>query len=708
MPKNKRYINREISWLAFNARVLQESQDPSVPLLDRLKFLGIFSNNLDEFYRVRIATLKRIMKYGSRVKSTLHQKPTELLDEIQSLVIEQNRVFESSYKTIRTELATHGVHIIDELALNDIQKVFVREFFAEQIRPALVPIMLGQVHTFPTLSDSAIYLAVRLSESERKAETQYALVQVPVPPLGRFVILPSSQKEKVIILLEDIIRYNLPELFAMFGYRRCEAYTIKITRDQELDIDSDLSQSLMEKISQSVRNRQKGTPVRFVYDKDMPRDLLDMLRNRLKLHKYDNMIPAGRYHNFKDFISFPDLGLKHLRTPRLKPALHPMFQAEKSTFDAIRKHDILLHYPYQSFSHQIDLLREAAIDPHVRSIRMTLYRVAKRSHVINALVNAARNGKHVVVVVELQARFDEEANIHWARELSDAGIHVIYGVPQLKVHAKLVLIERIENSKKQLYATVGTGNFNEGTAALYSDHSLFTADKRITHEVKSVFEFLERNFLVKNYKHLILSPNRTRNKIIKLIDAEIKSAKAGRTSGIVMKLNSLVDENIIDWLYKASTAGVPICLIVRGMCGLIPGVRNMSENIEVISIIDRFLEHSRIYRFENAGKPLFYISSADMMTRNLDQRIEVSCPIYDPRLQEELQMVLDVQRSDTVKARRWNSAVVEVKNKKGSKAVPAVRAQYALVDRLALLSQKYTSILETQRDDKSSDVLQAK
>jgi polyphosphate kinase len=677
----KRYINREISWLAFNARVLEEAQDKTTPLLERLRFLGIFSNNLDEFYRVRIATVRRLMKLGSKAKTSLHAKPADLLAQIQEIVIGLNKTFESTYESIRKELRKHGVFIIDETMVTPQQSAFIKEYFSETVRPALVPIMLNQVQSFPYLRDSAIYLAIKLSGTKHQKQPQFSVVEVPSALTGRFVKLPSEGKTHSIILLEDIIRHNLPELFSNIEFDTCEAYTVKLTRDQELDLDSDLSASLLDKIARSVKNRQKGAPVRFVYDADIAPDLLDAFRSRMKLQGAESLIPAGRYHNFKDFINFPSLGLSHLLYQPLKPLPHKDFLRHRSTFDAIKERDIMVHYPYQSFVHLLDLLREAAIDPDVKRINMTLYRAARASHVVNALVNAARNGKSVTVVVELQARFDEEANIQWARELADAGINVIYGVPSLKVHAKLVLIERNEGKKRQLYTHISTGNFNEVTARAYCDDALFTADKRITSEVQMLFAFFEKNYLLKNTKHLIVSPTRTRARLLKYIDFEIEQAEAGKRSGITLKLNSLVDEQMIEALYRASNAGVPIDLIVRGMCTLLPGVPGMSENIRVTSIIDRYLEHSRIFRFEHGGEPLYFISSADMMTRNLDQRIEVSCPVYDPALQKQLQDILDLQLRDNVKARRWN------RPKPRTTAVTKVRSQFLMIDSLALLSR---------------------
>ena len=656
MIKPTRFVNREISWLSFNERVLQEAADKTVPVLDRLKFLGIFSNNLDEFFRVRVATLKRLMEFGRKAKTTLHVKPQKLLEEIQKIVIEQNLLFEKTYKEIHQELRAQKIAIIDEKKLNAAQSAYVKSYFADHVRPSLVPIMLNQVKHFPYLKDKSIYLAIKLSVNGKPKLTQYALVEIPTDQVSRFVILPSSNGTQYVILLDDIIRHNLPEVFFMFHFDKIEAYTVKLTRDAELDIDNDISQSFLDKISRSVKNRQKGDPVRFVYDQEMPVDLLALFTSRMKLRRFDNLIPGGRYHNFKDFMGFPQLGTENLHYEDVKPLRHPDIVKDKSLFEVIKAKDVFLHYPYHSFNHFIDLLREAAIDPMVKSIKITLYRAAKRSKVINALINAARNGKMVTVVVELQARFDEEANIKWAKTLAEEGIHVIYGVAGLKVHSKLCLIEREEKGKPVLYANVSTGNYNEVSSYVYSDESLLTADTRITGEVVHVFEFFERNYIVRQYKHLIPSPLKTRKKFIQFIENETYNAKHGKSASIFLKLNSLVDEEMIEKLYQASKAGVKIRIIVRGICALVPGVPGMSENIEAISIVDRFLEHSRIYVFENGGEPLHYISSADWMARNLDTRIEISCPIYDPRLQKELVDILNIQWSDNVKARLVNSA----------------------------------------------------
>ena len=688
MPKNGKFINREISWLSFNERVLQEAADPNVPVIERLRFLGIFSNNMDEFFRVRIATLKRLLVLGKRAKDTIHYKPKKILEEVQTVVLEQSKQFEEIFRDVQEELRHQNIFIIDEGHLNKEQGDFVKNYFNENVRPALVPIMLTQVKTFPYLKDKAIYLAIKLSVARKPRSTQYSLVEIPTGIVGgRFVSLPSNSDKRYIILLDDIIRYNLPEVFAMFGFNHIEAFTIKITRDAELDIDNDIAQSFIDKISKSVKARQKGNPVRFVYDSAIPKDLLDFVKTKMKLNNLDNLIPGGRYHNFKDFIKFPNTGTPDLVYQNVKPIASKLLQPNQSYFEVLKKQDVMLHYPYQSFSNFIDLLREAAIDPNVKVIKMTLYRVARSSMVINALINAAQNGKQVIALLELQARFDEEANINWAKRLQDEGIHVIYGVPGLKVHSKLCLITRTENGRPQLYANITTGNYNELSSHIYCDDSLLTSDPKITKEVEHIFEFFEKNYKVYNFKHLILSPHSTRKRLVKLIENEIEFAKAGKKAEIFLKMNSLVDEEMISHLYAASKAGVNIRIVVRGMCALIPGVLGLSENIEVISIIDKFLEHSRVFIFKNGGDELYYISSADWMARNLDSRIEVSCPIYSKKIQKELRDMLEIQWSDNVKAR-----VVDEMQKNQHKT-PAhdqkkVRAQEAIYEYLKAANAK--------------------
>ncbi len=681
MAKNGKFINREISWLSFNERVLQEAADPTVPVLERLRFLGIFSNNLDEFFRVRIATLKRLVLFGKRAKDTIHFKPKKILTEVQKIVLEQSKVFEETYADIQKELHQHKIFIINEKQLTKEQGEFVKSYFNENVRPALVPIMLNQVKTFPYLRDKIIYLAVKLSVRNRPTDKQYSLIEIPTDVVDRFLILPSQGQNQYIMLLDDIIRYNLPEVFSFFPYNKFEAYTIKITRDAELDIDSDISQSFIDKISKSVKARQKGSPVRFVYDSHITKDLFAFIKTKMNLRESDNLIPGGRYHNFKDFIRFPQVGGKALRHEKLKPLMHKQLQNNRSFFEVLKKQDVMLHYPYHGFVNFLEFLREAAIDPDVRTIRITLYRLAKKSMVINALINAAQNGKHVEAVLELQARFDEEANITWAKYLQEQGIQVIYGVPGLKVHSKFCLITRIEKGKARNYANITTGNYNEFSAQVYCDDSLLTADTRITKEVENVFDFFERNYKVHNFKHLILSPQFTRPRLMELIENEIKQAKKGKKAEIFLKMNSLVDEEMITQLYAASKAGVKIRIIIRGTLGLLAGVPGLSDNIEAISIVDRLLEHSRVFIFRNGGDELYFISSADWMSRNLDSRIEVTCPLYEKKVQKELRQILELQWSDNVKARAMDPMQLNARRPTPANS-KKIRAQQAIYEML--------------------------
>ncbi len=656
MSKNYRFINREISWLSFNERVLQEAADSGVPVIERLRFLGIFSNNQDEFFRVRVATLRRLEALGKKAKALVGDKPKKILEEVQRTVLKQGKLFEEIYSDIQQELKKQKIFIINEAQLTKEQGEFVKNYFTERVRPTLVPVMLNQVKSFPYIKDKVIYLAIKLTLKDKPAQKQYAIVEVPTDMADRFIVLPSHNQNQYVILLDDIIRYNLPEVFGTFPFTEIDAYTIKVTRDAELDIDNDISQSFMDKISKSVKARQKGTPVRFVYDGRIAKDLLDFIKGKMNLKENDNLQPGGRYHNFKDFMKFPNLGGPHLTYDKLKPLTHRLLSGTQSFFEILKQRDLMLHYPYHRFSHFIDLLREAAIDPNVKTIKITLYRLAAKSMVINALVNAAKNGKHVIAVVEVQARFDEEANIKWAKELQDEGIQVIYGVPGLKVHSKLCIISRVEAGKLVNYVNITTGNYNENTSEVYCDDALFTSDKKITKEAEHIFEFFEKNYRVHHFKHLLVSPHSTRKRLIKLIENEAENARAKKKAEIFLKMNSLVDEEMIKALYDASRAGVKIRLIIRGTCALIPGIADMSENIEVISIIDKFLEHSRIYIFHNGGEELYYISSADWMTRNLDHRIEISCPIYDEGLQQELRQMMEIQWKDNVKARVLNES----------------------------------------------------
>ncbi|MCB2196675.1 MAG: polyphosphate kinase 1 [Bacteroidetes bacterium] len=679
----KKFINREISWLSFNERVLQEAMDKSVPILQRLRFLGIFSNNQDEFFRVRVATMRRMAAIWGKEKILLGNKtPKQVLKNIQEIVVQQQKNFEEIYKELIAELESHNVYVIDDKDLTKEQQIFVRKYYEQNIRPVLVPIMLKE-NDFPELKDKPIYFAVKLSENKGIKPTRYALLDLSTDILPRFVILPPQGKKKFIIILDDIVRFNINDIFSIFNYDNIEAYNIKITRDAEMDLDDDISKSFMEKMSLGLEQRKKGEPVRFVYDGNMPTDLLDFFKKGMQLDDEDNIISGGKYHNFKDFIKFPRIGPKWLENNALPPLQAHYFKHHKSVFNEIRKRDHILHFPYQSFSYFIDMLREAAIDPQVDSIKITLYRVAKKSMVINSLINAARNGKTVIVLIELQARFDEENNIIWSNKLQENGIKVVHGIPGLKVHSKTCLISRRkeETDKLEYFAYVGTGNFQEETAKLYCDEGLFTYDKRITNDIVKVFEFFDKNYKQHIFEHVVLSPFSTRNHFINLIDFEIDQAKNKKRALMIVKMNSLVDKEMIEKLYEASNAGVRIRLIIRGACSLKPGIEGLSENIEVISIIDRFLEHSRIFYFYHGGDDLVYISSADWMVRNLDNRIELTCPVYDKEIKKELKHMLKIQLKDNVKARILDQKQVNSYVRNNKQKVRAQIAYYQFLKR---------------------------
>ncbi|MGD8540389.1 MAG: polyphosphate kinase 1 [Candidatus Aminicenantes bacterium] len=647
----KTHISKELSWLTFNERVLLEAADPTVPLMERLKFLGIFSSNLDEFFRVRVATLNRLRRLGKKAKKLTGHDPAKVLKQVQKTVIRQHKRFDTIYQQLLKDMCLQNIFIINEKELNEEQTAYIESYFDQEVRPTLVPIMVDQVEKFPKLKDQSIYLAVHLFKKELEEKAKYALIEVPTDVVPRFLILPNIEGKKYIILLDDVIRHQLGKIFSFLPYDMFEAYTIKLTRDAELEIDDDLTESYIKKVSSSLKKRKGGLPVRFIYDSAMPESLLAFLTRKLHLTKDDTIIPGSKYHNFKDFMNFPDMGLKRLKYRPAKYLPHKDLGHKKSLFKVLSKKDILLHFPYQSFHPVIDLLREAAIDPKVTSIKVTLYRLAKNSAVVNTLINAVNNGKSVFVVMELQARFDEEANIFWAHRLQDEGVRVIYGVPGLKVHSKLCLIERREKGGIKRFAIIGTGNLNEDTAKIYSDHTLFTTDRRLTNEVAKVFEFYADNYKTTTFSHLIVSPWQMRKKILKLIKNEIKNVETGKEAYIHWKLNNLVDAEIINCLYSASQAGVKIQLNVRGMFSLVPGIPGMSENIEAIRIVDKYLEHTRIFVFCNGGDEKIYISSADIMPRNLDRRVEVICPIYDKSIQEELGRFLDLQWKDNLKAR---------------------------------------------------------
>ncbi|MBL7896707.1 MAG: polyphosphate kinase 1 [Bacteroidia bacterium] len=646
------YINREISWLSFNERVLQEAADKTTPLIERIKFLGIFSNNRDEFYRVRVATVRRLSKLGRKAVSLYGEDPKELLPKLQRKVIEQQNRFEEIYTEILKELADNNIFMINERQLNENQIAYIKNYFHSDVLPALFPIMVDDTKSFPYMKDKSGYLFVKLISIAEKKKNKFALIEIPSKILNRFVVLPTEDDKKYIILLDDIIRYCVNEIFEVFGFRSVESYNIKLTRDAELDIDNDVSKSMLEKISKGIKDRKKGLPVRFVYDAAMPNDMLSFIMKKLGMDKKDNAIPGGRYHNFKDFINFPTLGEKKLIYKHQPPLEHGLLQnTNKTILDTIFHKDLLLHYPYHTFNHIINLLREASIDPRVESIKITLYRVADSSKIANALINAIKNGKKVVVLVELQARFDEENNIYWANKLQEEGAHVIYGVTGLKVHSKLFLITSRIKGKEVKVAHIGTGNFNEKTARIYTDFSLLTANKLITDEVNKVFDFYVDNFKVGQFKHLAVAPFYMRKTFVSLINKEIANAKAGKKSGIILKMNSLVDREMIVKLYEASNAGVPVQLIVRGACSLVTGIEGYSKNIVANSIVDKYLEHARVFIFHNGGEEKMYLTSADWMSRNLDSRSEVAVPIYDKEIRKQIKDIINIQLAGNTKVR---------------------------------------------------------
>lgn len=690
MKTKNTYVNRELSWLKFNARVLQEAADEKVPLLERLRFAGIFSNNLDEFFKVRYATVKRVaMNESSDKELGVHAK--ELLEEITKEVIQLQDESLSIINTITEELEKEQIFIVNEKTLLPEHEAFVNTYFYDKVRPALFTIILNDLEKFPQLKDDVAYLAVKmtLKEDEKasgvqkffsskayKEKIQYALIELPTT-LNRFIELPQVGDKHYIIMLDDVIRFCLHLIFSIFNYESLSANMIKITRDAELDIDDDLSKSFVEKISSSVEDRRKGAPVRFVYDKTIDKDTLHFLIEKMGIVNTDSVIPGGRYHNRRDYMSFPSLG----RTDLTYAPIHPLpvkgLTSEESLLKKIAEKDYLQFTPYHTFSNIIWFLREAALDPKVKSVKITIYRLAKNSQVVNSLINAVKNGKKVTVQIELQARFDEESNIRYAEQLKAEGVKLIFGVRGLKVHSKICVIEREEGKGIKRYGFISTGNFNESTAKVYTDYTLFTANQDILKEVNKVFNFFETNYNIQKYKHLIVSPHYTKKILKQLIDEEIKNAKAGKEAYIKLKMNNITSYKMIDKLYEASRAGVKIQMIVRGICCLVPGIEGMSENIEVISIVDKFLEHPRLFIFGNNGNPKVYISSADWMTRNISFRVEVGCPIYDETIKQELIDTFQISWADNVKARVIDQAQ---DNHYRPHTLPAQRSQVALYE----------------------------
>lgn len=665
-------IARDISWLSFNARVLQEAGDKTVPLRERIRFLGIFSNNLDEFFRVRVATLKRMMQVGSKANMHLENDPQQILDDIQMTVLNQQSEFARIWDDVQKQMKAQKIFLVTENELTPEQYIFVRDYYEAEVSPNVIPLMIENIPVFPNLRDKSIYLGVVMWKKDSALKKKYALIEVPSRVLGRFLILPSKQNEHRIILLEDVIRCNLPEIFSYFGYDQYHAHVFKVTRDAELDIDSDISTNIIQKIEKGLKNRRKGKPVRFVYDREMDPGLLEYLTRRLNLTKKDNLIPGGRIHNFRHFMDFPEQVFK-AKKQRQKPFDHPLLTGRRVS-DVVLQKDVMLHLPYHSFTPLIDIIREAAIDPDVSTIKITCYRLASMSKVINALINAVRNGKEVVVMLELRARFDEEANLEWKSRLEEEGAKVLLGIPNMKVHAKLCMIRKKVKDKNVLYGFVSTGNLNEKTARVYGDHCLLTSNPRIMTDLSRIFNYLEHHRVgdvhsLKNCQAIIPSPQIVRHEMYKLIDEEIRMARKRKPCGITLKMNSLSDEGMIGKLYEAARAGVPVRLIVRGIFCMLSENKKFRIQVQAISIVDEYLEHARVWVFHNKGKEKVYISSADWMLRNLEHRVEATCPVWDEEIKKELIDILEIQLRDNVKARWLDNELANEYVRTGKKQV---------------------------------------
>ncbi|EME0830052.1 polyphosphate kinase 1 [Vibrio vulnificus] len=679
MSADKFYIEKELSWLSFNERVLQEAADKTVPLIERIRFLGIFSNNLDEFYKVRFSDVKRRILINREQGGNDISK--HLLSKMQSKALKLNERFDELYNELIRDMARRHIFLVNESQLDEAQQKWIVKYFRKEVLPHITPLMLtDEIDVLQFLKDEYAYIAVELKKQE---QSKYALLEIPTDHLPRFIMVPEQKgkRKKTIILLDNIIRFCLNDIFGgFFDYEELNGYAMKMTRDAEYDLRHEVEYSLLEQMSEGLSQRLTALPVRFVYEREMPEEMLKYLCYKLKISHYDSLIPGGRYHNFKDFIAFPNVGRDYLENKPLPPLACADFEGYANAFDAIRNQDILLHYPYHSFEHITELVRQASFDPKVVSIKINVYRVAKNSRLMNSLIDAVHNGKRVTVVVELQARFDEEANIEWSKRLTDAGVHVIFGVPGTKIHAKLLLITRREEEGFMRYAHIGTGNFHERTARVYTDFSLLTADQELAAEVRGVFSYIMNPFQPVRFRHLIVSPRNSRSQLYRLVDNEIANAQAGKKAAITLKVNNLVDKGLISRLYEASSAGVKIRMIIRGMCSLVPGLEGLSDNIEIISIIDRFLEHPRVLVVHNDGEQLVYISSADWMERNIDNRIEVMSPVRDPRIKQRLIDILNIQFTDTVKARRIDKEMSNNYVERGNRK--KIRSQIAIYDYL--------------------------
>ncbi len=686
------YFDRELSWLAFNGRVLQEANDPEVPLFERLKFLAIFSSNLDEFFRVRVAALRSLMRLKKKAKSKLGLKPKRLLNRIHEVVTaDQERFGAILREGILPELEEHGIHLIDETALTDAQGAALREYFDEHVRERLRPLVLEDGEP-PFLEDQQIYLVVELTpplESVHLSTTRprYGLVEVPSPPVPRFVRLPADDDRKYVMFLDDVIRYHLPKLFP--EYDVAGAVAIKLSRDAELYLDDEYGDTIVEQIRKSLKKRDKGLPCRFLYDLHASYGTIALLKETFGLRDED-LVLGGRYHNLRDLMDFPRFGLDRLAYPERPPLPHPVLENAGSIFETMREKDQIVHFPYQKFDYVVRFLKEAADDPDVESVWITLYRTAAPSAIVEQLIRAAEAGKEVTAFVEVKARFDEASNLHWAARMEEAGIRTLYSFPDLKVHTKLALAGRREGDDTAWYAYLGTGNFNEKTARIYADHGLFTADARLTGEVRKIFGFLAGEVEDPEFTHLLVAPFGLRKAFYGLIENEADAARAGETGRMVLKMNALEDEKIIERLYEADQAGVHVEGIVRGICCLVPGIEGRSEHVRIRSIVDRFLEHARVFVFHNRGAEKYYLASADWMVRNLSKRVEVAFPVYDLDVQRELREILEHQRRDNVKARIIDAEQTNAFVERGDEA--PVRAQ---TETYEMLRQKLESATET-------------
>ena len=644
--KQSTYVERDVSWMYFNHRILQEAEKPQVPLLERLSFLGIYSNNLDEFFRVRVASLNRLVDNES-VSDRNRKTIKKTLKTINRLNEEYSVEYTKAIRSVFAQLEEHHIRLLKETQLNDEQKLFLKRLYYDRLNGSTNPIWLSAIDDLNTLEDNRIYLVVKKTHTGGDRKVKYAVIKVPDRVFGRFIKLPQSDGFDNIMYLDDVIRFCLPLIFIGTKPSEYEAYSFKFTKDAEMEMDNDADYGAMEKIALGVNSRKRGEPIRVIYDKDMPREMQKRVFDRLNVRELDTSLAGGRYQNHRDLMSFPDCGHPELKYEKWQPVMKPEFLAEESILEQIRKKDRFIHVPYHSFDAYIRLLREAALRPSVKEIKTTLYRLAKDSKVVKALICAARNGKKVTAVVELMARFDEESNIKWSKRMQEEGINVIFGVEGLKIHSKLLYIK----SSKGDLACVGTGNFHEGNARVYTDYLMMTARQGIVSEVAKVFDFIDRPFSPMRFKELLVSPNSMKTRILRLFDNEIKNAQEGKPAWVKIKINHITDQDVVNKMYAASRAGVRIDALVRGNCSLVPGVEGVSNNIRVIGIIDRYLEHSRILIFCNNGKPRFFIGSADWMPRNLLSRIEVLTPVYDEDMKKDLLRTVDYGLSDTTNGR---------------------------------------------------------